>query len=86
MIININNTESEKEDWEMNQISIVKAVHQSMVGAQLNVMALEYMAFPLARIWRRRTQSKGHFVSSGGRRTTVLVINTLMKLKWTGKL
>ncbi|MDA2213302.1 GNAT family N-acetyltransferase [Bacillus cereus group sp. MYBK195-1] len=32
----------------MNQISIVKAVHQSMVGAQLNVMALEYMAFPLA--------------------------------------
>ncbi len=32
----------------MNKISIVKAVHQSMVGAQLNVMALEYMAFPLA--------------------------------------
>ncbi|PGU42842.1 GNAT family N-acetyltransferase [Bacillus cereus] len=32
----------------MNQISIVKAVHQSMVGAQLNVMALEYMAFALA--------------------------------------
>ncbi|MFJ8218208.1 GNAT family N-acetyltransferase [Bacillus cereus] len=32
----------------MNQISIVKADHQSMVGAKLNVMALEYMAFPLA--------------------------------------
>ncbi|MFN6590398.1 GNAT family N-acetyltransferase [Bacillus sp. TD10] len=32
----------------MNQISIVKAVQQSMVGAQLNIMALEYMAFPLA--------------------------------------
>ena len=48
MIININNIESEKEGWEMNQISIVKAVHQSMVGAQLNVMALEYMAFALA--------------------------------------
>lgn len=48
MIININNIESEKEYWEMNQISIVKAVHQSIVGAQLNVMALEYMAFSLA--------------------------------------
>lgn len=32
----------------MNQFTIVKADHQSMVGAKLNVMALEYMAFPLA--------------------------------------
>ncbi|MED3802233.1 N-acetyltransferase [Lysinibacillus xylanilyticus] len=32
----------------MNQISIVKADHRSMVGAKLNIMALEYMAFPLA--------------------------------------
>ncbi len=32
----------------MNQITIVKADHRSMVGAKLNVMALEYMAFPLA--------------------------------------
>lgn len=73
MIININNTESEKEDWEMNQISIVKAVHQSMVGAQLNVMALEYMAFPLAgseekntvegtfcKLWRQENNRFSH--------------------------
>ncbi|TQR30880.1 N-acetyltransferase [Lysinibacillus sphaericus] len=32
----------------MNQFTIVKADHRSMVGAKLNVMALEYMAFPLA--------------------------------------
>ncbi|MEB2302627.1 GNAT family N-acetyltransferase [Lysinibacillus xylanilyticus] len=32
----------------MNQITIVKADHRSMVGAKLNEMALEYMAFPLA--------------------------------------
>lgn len=32
----------------MDQITIVKADHRSMVGAKLNVMALEYMAFPLA--------------------------------------
>ncbi|OXS74408.1 GNAT family N-acetyltransferase [Lysinibacillus sp. KCTC 33748] len=32
----------------MNQISIVKADHRSMVSAKLNVMALEYMAFSLA--------------------------------------
>lgn len=73
MIININDTESEKEDWEMNQISIVKAVHQSMVGAQLNVMALEYMAFPLAgseekntvegtfcKLWRQENNRFSH--------------------------
>ncbi|MFJ7183147.1 GNAT family N-acetyltransferase [Lysinibacillus xylanilyticus] len=32
----------------MNQITIVNADYRSMVGAKLNVMALEYMAFPLA--------------------------------------
>ncbi|MCW1941544.1 GNAT family N-acetyltransferase [Bacillus anthracis] len=32
----------------MNQISIVKADYRSTVGPRLNVMALEYMAFPLA--------------------------------------
>ncbi len=32
----------------MNQIAIVNADYRSMVGAKLNVMALEYMAFPLA--------------------------------------
>lgn len=69
----------------MNQISIVKAVHQSMVGAQLNVMALEYMAFALAGS-EEKNAVEGTFVSYGGRGTTVLVINTLMKLKWMGKL
>ena len=57
----------------MNQISIVKAVHQSMVGAQLNVMALEYMAFPLAgseekntvegtfcKLWRQENNRFSH--------------------------
>ena len=69
----------------MNKISIVKAVHQSMVGAQLNVMALEYMAFPLAGSEEKNTVD-WTFCKYGGRRTTVLVINTPMKLKWTGKL
>ncbi|ARV92055.1 TPA: GNAT family N-acetyltransferase [Bacillus cereus] len=57
----------------MNKISIVKAVHQSMVGAQLNVMALEYMAFPLAgseekntvdwtfcKLWRQENNRFSH--------------------------
>ncbi|MBH0345741.1 GNAT family N-acetyltransferase [Bacillus pacificus] len=57
----------------MNQISIVKAVHQSMVGAQLNVMALEYMAFALAgseeknavegtfyKLWRQENNRFSH--------------------------
>lgn len=69
----------------MNQISIVKAVQQSMVGAQLNVMALEYMTFPLAGSEEKSTVEET-FCKLWRQGTTVLVINTLMKLKWTGKL
>jgi ribosomal protein S18 acetylase RimI-like enzyme len=48
MIININNIEREKECSKMKQISIVKADPRFMVGAKLNLMALDYMAYTLA--------------------------------------
>lgn len=68
----------------MNKISITKASPQSLVGGQLNQMALEYMAYSLAG-----TKDKGiiekTFNKLWGQNRTDSVTSTLMKPKWVTK-